>query len=281
MSLNVERVGMFRSQDDVPLFVINIYSSTTSAIERTHKPEFDRLALFVTTCWEERREPFRLHMGYFNSRMDGEALLGDVRKLHPAAWVGPAPTKHPVSRPGAGVGGRDNDASPPGAGPYKSATTENVASEEHSREEAQHREVLVTATGERTLEERSNVREVLAALNDVPQSNSMVLLATVESTVAPDISAQRAIFPNSAKSSAGKRVVDRPRESALGRAPPPEEALGISQSATLSQVAKKQGAANPGRVPGQVPIRCATKSGAARLVGLFLCLCERLGRSRG
>src|SRR5580693_4989010 len=43
--------------------------------------------------FEEGRERFRLHMGYFTSIAEAEEWLNVVREIYPGAWAGEAPGK--------------------------------------------------------------------------------------------------------------------------------------------------------------------------------------------
>lgn len=75
------------------LFVINLCSSTSPmALSHPDSPELKRYTFFVSRQREEGRERFRLHMGYFATQAEAEALLPTVRDVYPAAWAGVAPT---------------------------------------------------------------------------------------------------------------------------------------------------------------------------------------------
>jgi len=79
--------------DTEHLFVINLCASTSPmALSHPNTPELKRYTFFVSRQREEGRERFRLHMGYFASQEQAEALLAAVRDVYPAAWAGPAPT---------------------------------------------------------------------------------------------------------------------------------------------------------------------------------------------
>ena len=62
------------------------------ALTHPSTPELKRFTFFVTRQREDGRERFRLHMGYFPSQEEAEALLASVRDIYPAAWAGPAPS---------------------------------------------------------------------------------------------------------------------------------------------------------------------------------------------
>ena len=70
-------------------FVLNLCSSTTPmALAQTDLPELKRFTFFVSRRFEEGRERFRLHMGYFATLAEAEEWLGVVREIYPGAWVG-------------------------------------------------------------------------------------------------------------------------------------------------------------------------------------------------
>ena len=89
----VSRLNADAAAEPGQLFVINLCASTSPmALSHPNTPELKRYTFFVSRQREEGRERFRLHMGYFNSQEDAEALLSAVRDVYPAAWAGPAPT---------------------------------------------------------------------------------------------------------------------------------------------------------------------------------------------
>jgi hypothetical protein len=75
-------------------FVLNLCSSTTPmALAQTDLPELKRFTFFVSRRFEEGRERFRLHMGFFASQAEAEEWLSAVRDIYPGAWAGEAPGK--------------------------------------------------------------------------------------------------------------------------------------------------------------------------------------------
>ncbi len=75
-------------------FVINLCSSSTPmALPKADLPELQRFNFFVSRRFEEGRERFRLHMGYFDTLGEAEGWLGLVREIYPGAWAGEAPGK--------------------------------------------------------------------------------------------------------------------------------------------------------------------------------------------
>ncbi|MGB6603942.1 MAG: hypothetical protein WBE65_06560, partial [Steroidobacteraceae bacterium] len=73
-------------------FVLNLCSSSTPmALAQTDLPELKRFTFFVSRRFEEGRERFRLHMGYFATLAEAEEWLAVVREIYPGAWAGEAP----------------------------------------------------------------------------------------------------------------------------------------------------------------------------------------------
>jgi len=61
------------------------------ALAQTDLPELKRFTFFVSRRFEEGRERFRLHMGYFATLAEAEEWLSVVREIYPGAWAGEAP----------------------------------------------------------------------------------------------------------------------------------------------------------------------------------------------
>src|ERR1700741_3295588 len=73
-------------------FVLNLCSSTTPmALPQADLPELRRFTFFVSRRFEEGRERFRLHMGYFATLAEAEEWLTLVREIYPGAWAGETP----------------------------------------------------------------------------------------------------------------------------------------------------------------------------------------------
>jgi hypothetical protein len=73
-------------------FVVNLSSSTSpAALTPPAVPELKRYSYFVSRRREDRRERFRLHLGYFTTQQQAESMLEFVRQLYPGAWAGLAP----------------------------------------------------------------------------------------------------------------------------------------------------------------------------------------------
>ncbi len=63
------------------------------ALANPEQPELKRFSFFVSRRFEEGRERFRLHMGYFSTLKEAEEWLVAVRDIYPGAWAGEAPGK--------------------------------------------------------------------------------------------------------------------------------------------------------------------------------------------
>lgn len=152
------------------------------ALSRPTAPELARFTFFVSRRREEGRERFRLHMGYFQTRDEAEQLLGLIRDLYPAAWVGEAPGKRLAARAVAA------SAMPPVATgtPQRASVAKASAASESARPAATTELSTATAAAiapkppsvavpaARTRPSApevpaSNVREVIASL-DVPET---------------------------------------------------------------------------------------------------------------
>jgi len=73
-------------------FVINLGSSSTPvALTTPADPALGNFTFFVSRRREDGRERFRLHMGYFETLKEAEALLEIARKEYPGAWAGTGP----------------------------------------------------------------------------------------------------------------------------------------------------------------------------------------------
>jgi hypothetical protein len=89
-----DAAGEAKPQGAAGPFVLNLTSSTTPmALSNPEQPELKRFSFFVSRRFEEGRERFRLHMGYFSTLAEAEEWLGAVRDIYPGAWAGEAPGK--------------------------------------------------------------------------------------------------------------------------------------------------------------------------------------------
>jgi hypothetical protein len=95
-------------------FVLNLCSSTTPmALAQTDLPELKRFTFFVSRRFEEGRERFRLHMGYFSTLAEAEEWLSVVREIYPGAWAGEAPGRKLRERAAAAAADQARHAAGP------------------------------------------------------------------------------------------------------------------------------------------------------------------------
>jgi len=183
---------------DVEQFVINLCSSTTPmALQQPQDPQLRQFKFFISRRLEDGRERFRMHMGYFDSLLQAEDMLQLVREVYPSAWASeapgkrlraqqaaqqatvaaaaapapaPAPTPAPVAAPAAPAVILSLVADEPRAVPAAAAAPAPVAAM------AAPRPAPAPAVRDRQaaqpLTARSNVREVMAALDSEPAARS-------------------------------------------------------------------------------------------------------------
>jgi hypothetical protein len=95
-------------------FVLNLCSSTSPmALAQTDLPELRRFTFFVSRRFEEGRERFRLHMGYFATLAEAEEWLGLAREVYPGAWAGETPGRKLRERAAAAVAAQAQHAAGP------------------------------------------------------------------------------------------------------------------------------------------------------------------------
>jgi hypothetical protein len=105
------------SAADAGPFVLNLCSSTTPmALAQTDLAELKRFTFFVSRRFEEGRERFRLHMGYFTTLAEAEEWLNVVREIYPGAWAGEAPGKKLRARAAAAAAEQAQHALGPQSG---------------------------------------------------------------------------------------------------------------------------------------------------------------------
>jgi len=211
------------------------------ALSHPNTPELKRYTFFVSRQREEGRERFRLHMGYFDSQEDAEALLSAVRDVYPAAWAGPAPTSGVPRRarvtaaPPALVAASAAPAAP--AAPVVAAQVvaappvQPVAAAQPAPVPA----LAITppptksaAPAAPALESMSNVRDVLARLSDEAPAMASAPLPTPSPTPSPRMA--DAPRREAAKSPAVKPEAPKPMQAAKPAAVMP--AVAPSRAAT-------------------------------------------------
>jgi hypothetical protein len=93
------------------------------ALAQTELPELKRFTFFVSRRFEEGRERFRMHMGYFATLAEAEEWLNVVREIYPGAWAGEAPGRKLRERATAAAVAQAQHA----AGPQARATATPAA----------------------------------------------------------------------------------------------------------------------------------------------------------
>jgi hypothetical protein len=83
------------------------------ALAQTDLPELRRFTFFVSRRFEEGRERFRLHMGYFATLAEAEEWLGLVREIYPGAWAGETPGRKLRERAAAAAAAQAQHAAGP------------------------------------------------------------------------------------------------------------------------------------------------------------------------
>ena len=83
------------------------------ALAQTDLPELKRFTFFVSRRFEEGRERFRLHMGYFSTLAEAEEWLSVVREIYPGAWAGEAPGRKLRERAAAAAADQARHAAGP------------------------------------------------------------------------------------------------------------------------------------------------------------------------
>jgi hypothetical protein len=83
------------------------------ALAQADLPELRRFNFFVSRRFEEGRERFRLHMGYFATLAEAEEWLGVVREIYPGAWAGEAPGRKLRERAAAAAAAQAQHAAGP------------------------------------------------------------------------------------------------------------------------------------------------------------------------
>ena len=83
------------------------------ALAQTDLPELKRFNFFVSRRFEEGRERFRLHMGYFATHAEAEEWLSVVRDIYPGAWAGEAPGRKLRERAAAAAAAQAQHAAGP------------------------------------------------------------------------------------------------------------------------------------------------------------------------
>ncbi len=174
--------GMPAKDAEAGPFVLNLCSSTTPmALPKAEQQELKRFSFFVSRRFEEGRERFRLHMGYFATLADAEEWLAAVRDIYPGAWAGEAPGKKLRARAVAAAAAKAQHAA--GPPPHAAVTKPAPAAERPGAQVA-----------ELTLAESA---PELAGLN-IPTLQAASAPSVVENPAARSVRPAAAIKPSAA-----------------------------------------------------------------------------------
>ena len=195
-------------------FVLNLCSSTTPmALAQTELPELKRFTFFVSRRFEEGRERFRLHMGFFESQAEAEEWLNVVREIYPGAWAGEAPGKKLRARAAEAAATQARHA----VGPQKTATVAaapaatppapRAASPRDARAAVPPKVPTLVPTlhppAATLASARASAPAAVAARSAAPQP-------LAKRPAAPSIPAQRVVPPAAARAPAQTAVASRP-----------------------------------------------------------------------
>ena len=223
--------GLTAAQTD--LFVINLCSSTTPmALTQPDAPELKRFRFFVSRRLEDRRERFRLHMGYFASLDEAEEWLSVVRDVYPGAWAGEAPGKRLRARAAA--------ASLPDVPPASARTP----SQELAASAAAPPITLAPAPSASMIARRTDVAASVApslAPPPAPAVSTIVPPANVAASAAP------AATPPPA------RVIQKPTDAVVAAAAP-SAAAPLAEAVKKSKDVAATVAASPARPAPLAPL---------------------------
>jgi hypothetical protein len=162
MSASPAEIPVAGATSPSQLFVINLCASTSPmALAQPNVPALKRYTFFVSRQRDDGRDRFRLHMGYFASQEEAEQLLEVVRDVYPAAWTGPAPAGGAPRRGRAAV--RALPVTPTAAKPVSPSSPATTL---QAPPPAPVAEVPFQPPPD-ALDAMSNVREVLAKLDDI------------------------------------------------------------------------------------------------------------------
>ena len=176
-------------------FVINLCSSTTPmALQQPQSPELRHYKFFISRRLEDGRERFRLHMGYFDTLLQAEDMLQLVRQVYPSAWVSEAPGKRLRAQATAAAAPTSVVAAIPAAAPPEplelTLAVDDVprpvpAVAPIARSVAPAPAVPPSAARVKRVPpplpvSRSNVREVLASLDEAAQAPAPSAVPTLQ-----------------------------------------------------------------------------------------------------
>ena len=235
-------------------FVLNLCSSTTPmALAQTDLPELKRFTFFVSRRFEEGRERFRLHMGFFASLAEAEEWLSLVRDIYPGAWAGEAPGKKLRARASAAAAAQARHA----VGPQKNVDSAAAPNPTSTVPPEARPQSLPSAVEPKVPRVVPTLHPPAAEPADPPTSS--VMAGTAQATAAPH--PVKAVGQQAAKRTAVAAGVARAVAPAAARAPTQSPVALRTAKATGSPPPKPQTAAPPAS-----GLRPGTKAAGAKPV---------------
>jgi hypothetical protein len=95
-------------------YVLNLCSSTMPlALPQLELPGLERFTFFTTRRFEEGRERYRLHMGYFDTLAEAQEWLALMRDIYPGAWASQAFGQKAREASGTSISTKQQQSAPP------------------------------------------------------------------------------------------------------------------------------------------------------------------------
>jgi hypothetical protein len=221
------------------------------ALAQTELPDLKRFNFFVSRRFEEGRERFRLHMGYFATLAEAEEWLNVVREIYPGAWAGDAPGRKLRERAAtANAAQAQHAAGPQSRGLVTTAHTATRVAVPAARVQAgpppSVRVPVVHAAPQAALRAAPRIAAAPAA-RQAPQVSSAARYFPP-----PRPAARVAPAPTPRPAPPAARVTARPTSAAAARAPAPARAAAAPRAA-----APARPAAAVARPRAAAPVRSA------------------------
>ena len=277
---------------DAGPFVLNLTSSTTPmALAHPELAELKRFTFFVSRRFEEGRERFRLHMGYFTTLAEAEEWLAVVREIYPGAWAGEAPGKKLRARAAAAaaeqaqhaIGPVPRSALPNIPAAPQAAPAPRAATPAPARTIQHHAPAPAAAPVARPVELKPPVARPAAGFAfESPAANVPTVHAAAAPSVAPPVVLPPVLTPPVAKAAPVQPFGSPSRSASAHAAAPVAKAAPVAAPRALSSgmqgrpavaapppIAAKAApaaaphAGSPTRVPVAAPAHSAAKGATA------------------
>ena len=212
------------------------------ALAHPELAELKRFTFFVSRRFEEGRERFRLHMGYFTTQAEAEEWLAVVREIYPGAWAGEAPGKKLRARAAAAaaeqaqhaVGPMPRPPLPNASAAPQAAPVARAAAPAPARPTQQHAPAPVAVTERLARESPVGVpvaRPAVATTFDSPAGAVPTVHAAAAPTLAPPVVSPPVLTPPVAKAAPVQPFV-----AASKSAPAPHANVPVAKAAPVAPV---------------------------------------------